>query len=431
MSDRNVGVADVRSVLRAAGYTLLQVQPRLEKLSSLRPDVLAWAANADGDLVPWAVVEVKSGRLKRPELALPGLARSRDVMGTVDHYAVVNGEWFKADRGVRSLEPVDGPTPPEYGARGLLTDEELATSLLVQRLWFEADRLRNSGARAGDAFPSRTVLAETEQSGIELPDGGLLPVRPDVLWRAKRSALIEFASRGSSESSSHPVIASAVAALVEQRVTGTVLDPFCGTGSFLWAVLDLAARVDVPARFVGYEINPRLAGLAASIGNGAPLPVTIDEADAFGTEFVGADVIVTAPPLRVRSSDHQTLLDGSRTTDGDVAAVDKSLRALNAGGRAVFHVASWFTWSERYASYRTFLANEFHVAALIGLPRGAMAGAAGTSVLMAIDKKEPAETFVAQLGDDWENQLEPEGAALSAALAFINPAATPRGLGQS
>lgn len=430
MSDRNVGATDVRSMLRGAGYTLLQVQPRLEKLPSFRPDVLAWAANSDGDLVPWAVVELKTGQLKQPELVLPSLARSRDIMGTVDHYAVINGRWFKADRGVRSLEPVDGPTPPEYGAQGLLTDDELATSLLVQRLWFEASRLRDSGVRVGDAFPAGAALAETEQSYIELPDGGLLPVRPNVLWRAKRAALIEFASRGSSESSSHPAITSAVAALVEQRVAGTVLDPFCGTGSFLWAVLDRTARLEIPARFVGYEINPRLASLAAGIGHGAPLPVTIDEADAFGTEFVRADVIITAPPLRVRSRDHETLLDGSRTSDGDVVAVDKSLRALKAGGRAVFHVASWFTSSDRFASYRTFLANEFHVAALIGLPRGAMAGTGATSVLMTIDKKDPAQTFVAQLGEDWENQLEPEGAALNAALEFINPAATRRGLGQ-
>lgn len=60
MSDRNLKVGDVRSRLRAAGYTLLQSEPRLEKLPNFRPDVLAWASNTDGDLVPWAVVELKS-----------------------------------------------------------------------------------------------------------------------------------------------------------------------------------------------------------------------------------------------------------------------------------------------------------------------------------------------------------------------------------
>ncbi|MET9966040.1 N-6 DNA methylase [Streptomyces sp. NPDC006356] len=429
MSDRNVKVGDVRSRLRAAGYTLLQSEPRLEKLPNFRPDVLAWASNADGDLVPWAVVELKS-RLRQPEFALPALARSRDLMGTVEHYAVINGEWFKADRGVRSLEPVDGPTPPAYGSQGRLTDEGLATSLLVQRLWFEANRLRDAGVRVGDAFPSGTILAQTARPGIELPEGAFLPVRPDVLWRAKREALIEFASRGSSGSSSHPAVASAVAALVEKRLTGTVLDPFCGTGSFLWATLDRAADRDIQARFVGYEINPQLADLAAGIGHGAPSPVAIDKADAFRTDFPAADVIVTAPPVHTRTEDRQVLLDGSTTTDGDVVAVDKGLRALTAGGRAVFHLASGFTSAERHASYRTFLAHEFRVAALIGLPRGALSGTGVRSVLMVIDRAEPSQTFVAQLGEDWETQLEPEGAALSAALEFVDSAATPRVPGQ-
>ncbi|MFE5879601.1 N-6 DNA methylase [Streptomyces hydrogenans] len=429
MSKSETNLTDIRSRLRAAGYGLLQAQPRVGMLRNLRPDVLAWASNAEGELVPWAVVEVTSRTARQPELSLPALARSRDLLGTVEHYAVMNGEWFKADRGVRSLEPVDGPTPPEYGAQGQLTDEDLATSLLVQRLWYEASRLRDSGLGIG-SFPSGALLAETTKPGIEMPDGGFLPVRPDVLWRAKRAALIEFASRGSSEFSSHPVVASAVAALAEARLAGTVLDPFCGTGSFLWAVLDHAADQEAQARFVGYEINAQLADLAASIGRGAPMTVTIDKTDSFRANFVMADIIITAPPVRVRLDDRHELLDGSTTNDSDVVALDKGLRALKPGGRAVFHLASWFTSADRYASYRTFLANEFHVAALIGLPRGAMSGTGVRSVLVVIDKAEPADTFVAQLGEDWETQLEPEGAALSAALDFINPAATHRAAGQ-
>ncbi|MCW2904302.1 MAG: hypothetical protein JWO67_6567, partial [Streptosporangiaceae bacterium] len=372
MSNSSSRGADIRARLRAASYTLLQLEPRLEGLPNYRPDVLAWASNADGDLVPWAVVELKDGPFKQPELALPALARIRDLIGTVEHYVVINGQWFKADRGVRSLEPVDGPTPPENGSQGWLTDDGLATSLLVQRLWYEANRLRDSGLRVDYSFPPGEILAETASPGIELPDGEFIPVRPDVLWRAKRAALIEFASRGSSDFSSHPVVASAIAALVEERLVGTVLDPFCGTGSFLWAALDRAADREAGAEFVGYEINAQLAELAASIGRDAPTLVTIDKGDAFRKEFVAADVIITAPPVRVPLGDHHVLLDGSTTPDSDFAAVDKSLRALKPGGRAVFHLAYWFASANRYAPYRTFLANEFHVAALIGLPRGAM-----------------------------------------------------------
>jgi hypothetical protein len=163
MPNHRSDIAEVRAAMRAVGYTILQVEPRLENLSNLRPDVLAWASNADGELVPWAVVEYKNKKLRQPELVLPSLAGSRDLLGTLEHYAVINGQWFKADRGVRSLQPVDGPTPPEHGSQGLVTDRSLATSLLVQRLWFEADRLRNSGVSAERYFPSGDVLTSSPE----------------------------------------------------------------------------------------------------------------------------------------------------------------------------------------------------------------------------------------------------------------------------
>lgn len=58
--------------------------------------------------------------------------------------------------------------------------------------------------------------------------------------------------------------------------------------------------------------------------------------------------------------------------------------------------------------------------ALIGLPGGAVPGTGVRSVLVVIERAEPGETFVAQLGEDWESQLAPGGAALSAALAHID-----------
>lgn len=206
MPNHRSDIAEVRAAMRAVGYTILQVEPRLENLSGFRPDVLAWASNADGELVPWAVVECKGMKLRQPELVLPALAGSRDLLGTLEHFAVVNGQWFKADRGVRFLQPVDGPTPPEHGSQGVVTDRSLATSLLVQRLWFEADRLRNSGVSADRYFPSGDVLMSSRNGrpGIELPDGGFVPVRADVLWRAKRDALTEFASRGRHREFSSP-----------------------------------------------------------------------------------------------------------------------------------------------------------------------------------------------------------------------------------
>ncbi|GGJ70791.1 hypothetical protein GCM10010121_096790 [Streptomyces brasiliensis] len=94
----------------------------------------------------------------RVALALPALARSRGLIDTVEHYAVINGQWFRADRGVRLLEPVDGPVPPENGSQGWLTDEGLAASLLVQRL-------------AGVPTPQRCMCESAERSHARAAEG--------------------------------------------------------------------------------------------------------------------------------------------------------------------------------------------------------------------------------------------------------------------
>lgn len=412
---------EVRTALRAAGFDLVQFGAPLPPSSKVRPDVVAWAADQDGELVPWAVIELKTKGFTTPELTLPALVRSRDLLGTVDHYAVIHGQWFKADRSVRSLEPVEGPTPPAHGARGILADEGLATALLLKSLWDRTSRERARGE--GAFFPSAVDLrAETTVSGIETVDGDFIPVRHDVLWRARRRALLEFAShagRGEPLASSPP-LASAVAELAGSVDAGLVLDPFCGTGSFLWAVMDRGIELGAPLECVGVELNDRLADLARTIGQTAPIPTTIATGNAFDIELPTADVVLAAPPLGMRVHEVRALLDGSTTSDMTLAAVDLALRHLRPGGRAVLHVGAGFTFQRTAEHYRKYLTANHRVAALIGLPGGAMLGTGTHSVLMVLERAKPSETFVAQLGEDWETQLAPGGAALTAALAHID-----------
>ncbi|MFC5999840.1 class I SAM-dependent DNA methyltransferase [Quadrisphaera sp. GCM10027208] len=414
--------AEIRAALRAAGYELIQFEPRLEGSSKYRPDVLAFASNGQGDLVPWLVVEVRKGPMKTPELALPALTQGRELLGTVEHYAVVNGQWYRADRSLRSFEPVPGPKPLANGANGFLTDPALVTSLLIDKLWFEADKARMSGARVDNAFPPVDLIAETTLPGIETASGGFVPVRPDVLWQARRRALSAFAarSRHGGQQASDPVIAEAVAQLLGSKVGGTVLDPFCGTGSFLWAVMDRAAQLDGPAEFIGRDIDANLAALASEIGRTAPMLTFVEAGDAFRSELPEADAIVTAPPFGGRVEDRWSLLNGGSTSEHEIAAIDLCLRHLRPGGRAVFHLPSGFTFRHSSESYRQFLASEFRVAALIGLPAGTSPGTNIRTVLLVVDRDEPGETFVAQLGDDWRTQLTGEGTVVRAALGHID-----------
>lgn len=99
-----MGALSVREALQQVGFEFIQIEPRLPKITtSFRPDVLAWAANTEGSLVPWAIVEVKRDQPKPPsEVTLSALAKSRDLLGTVDHYVVVNGSWYRADAGLRA-----------------------------------------------------------------------------------------------------------------------------------------------------------------------------------------------------------------------------------------------------------------------------------------------------------------------------------------
>ncbi|MFA1541684.1 HsdM family class I SAM-dependent methyltransferase [Actinomadura monticuli] len=240
--------------------------------------------------------------------------------------------------------------------------------------------------------------------------------------RARRRALLDFTSRaGKGEAlASIPAIARAVAELAGSAVAGTVLDPFCGTGSFLWAVMDRALQLQALVEFVGVELNERLAGLARAIGQTAPMVTTIENGDAFLTNLPMADLVLAAPPVGVRLPEPHVLLNGSTTAHITVAAVDLALRRLRPGGRAVLHVGAGFTFQRAAERYREYLASEHRVAALIGLPGGAIPGTSVRSILIVIDRAEPGETFVAQLGEDWETQLAPGGAAMTAAMAHID-----------
>ena len=106
----NMSETSISNALRQVGYEFIQLEAKMPQISaSFRPDFLAWAANAEGKLVPWAVVEVKRSRKEQPEVVLSALAKSRDLIGTVDHYAVIDGKWYRADTGLRTIAFVDRP----------------------------------------------------------------------------------------------------------------------------------------------------------------------------------------------------------------------------------------------------------------------------------------------------------------------------------
>jgi type I restriction-modification system DNA methylase subunit len=250
-----------------------------------------------------------------------------------------------------------------------------------------------------------------------------LPASKEVLWEACRRAAVDFASRGREAGvfTSHPVVANAVAALAVAKLQRDVLDPFCGTGSFLWEAIDHARQHGQRLNTVlGYDASDRIVELARSIGSVSPVPVEITHADAFTAELPLSTCVVSAPPLGLRIPQPYELFDGTMTRDGEYAAIDRILRVLADGGRAVLHVSAGFTFRPDGERFRRYVADHFRVAAVIGCPHGAVPGSGIRSALLVIDQAEPGETFIAQLGEDWEAQLAPGGAALEAAQEHID-----------
>jgi hypothetical protein len=417
------GLRAIVAALREAGYSLIQTEPVLRgNTTRFRPDILAWASNRDGELVPWAVVEVKQTRMPLPpEVALDALAHARELLGTTEHYAVINGNWFKATSGIVGMEPVEGPTAPRFGSDGEIVDETLATSLLREQLWREADKARGAGAKIDFFFPETALITP---EGIASPFGGRLPVRADVLFTASRKALIEIGSRGREMGlfTSHPVVARAVAVLAGPKLGWDVCDPFCGTGSFLWAAIDESLERGRPiVSAFGIDLNRQMVDLARGIAAVSPTPTDIELGDAFEIPVPLSTAIVSAPPLGVRLREPYTLMNGGSTRDMDFAAIDLAVRSLGEGGRAVVQVAPGFTFKRQGERYRRMLASDFRVGALIGLPAGSVPGTGVGSVLVVIDRATPKhDTFVAQVGEDWERQLAPGGAALAAAVAHLD-----------
>lgn len=410
----------IRAALKAAGYRVVQLDSKLGD-TKMRADAVGYAANADGDLVPWIVVEAKNGVHASPEIALPRLLQARELLGTVEHYAVLNGQWFHADRSLRSFDPVDGPVGPANDGQGWVTDPGLATSLLSDRLWYEADRRRGKG-QADFFFPSAELFMETAPPGVETTQGDFVPVRPDVLWQARRRSVAGFMDRmrWAGEHSTTTEIADAVARLLGNRLGGTVLDPFCGIGNFLWAALERAAAMERPPEFIGQDINVELAELAGQIARTAPLLANVTAGDSFEGALPAADCVVAAPPFGVRTMRPWTLLDGTSARELETAALDVCIRQLRPGGRAVLLLPNGITFRQNLEPYRRYLANEFRIGALIGLPSGALVNTGVRAVLLVIDSAPPGEAFVAQLGEDWRSQLSETGAVMNAALEHLD-----------
>jgi len=430
---RRTAQADhIMGQLRDAGfpYVVAEAAARGRSEKTRVADVVAWAGDIDGDLRPYAAVEVKD---RADEAAIEGalaqLAYVRDSFDTQAHYVVAGGQWYEADSGLREAHPLAAPPlPPPFEARQI-TDVDAVMSLLSAQMWANADAARDL------LVPGRTedrmlrallasVSADESVAGFTIPVGRLrLAVPAQVAWSAVRQITRSLLGRGDAvraEHTSRTELAPVMANLLGPRLSGDIFDPFMGVGSSLWAAGEqaTAGSGDVSHAHVslaGAEINQEVFELARRLGALSPYAIEIQLRDSFRQRLDAvADYVISEPPAGLRLMEPYRIDGLSDTRDGDLAAIDVAVRALRPAGRAVLHLTlGWTARSGLVERYRARLLDTAEVVALIGLPQGVYAATAVPSVLLVIDRKAPTgKTFVAQLGEDWADQLGAGGAAL-------------------
>lgn len=407
--------------LRSLGYPLVQTNFRIPTAKGQHGDVLAWAAADSGELVPYLVVEVKAGG-QRPEVALPQLAHISSALGTQEHFVVVDEEWFRSGPGFRTIEKLDGPPEASRRANGEVRSVTLASQLLRAKLGRLSDSNRSRHGLRVDAFVDAVAAAPGHPSAIETADGEVVPVAPTVLIQARRAVYSDVAEsmHEMGLSASPPVIAQAIALLAGNRLEGRAVDPFCGAGTFLWALHERAEVEQLNIETYGIDLHPETIQAAKLLGSSVNQKADFEVGNAYSDSLPDADLVVAAPPMGMRLGEPFELLDGSVIRDSEIASVDRCLRLLKPGGRAVIQLSPSITHQSRYEAYRNFLANEYRLAALIGCPTGSAYATRISTVLLVLDRAPAGETFVAQLSDDWRTQLAPEGPVMSAALKHID-----------
>lgn len=396
-----------KAALREAGYSLVMAEVRADKR---RFDVVGYSTDEQGRLRADAVVEIRRSHTpKETQHILEQLAVARELLGTRKHYVFTGADWFAADAGLLKLEPIDHPDAVESHPTATVNDFSMAEQLLSAALWREAEKHR--GERAIEQTLNAFIDSLAHGAPLNVGDDAVI-IDTNVLWDIARELTVKTLLRDVRRGE---FLSTQAASLALARIVGTsgnrYLDPFCGSGSLLWNVVENLRAEGRRAGIAGIEINAEVFAGAHAIAQLSPMPVELTLGNAFEVGQLRADRIVTQPPFGVRLPTPHQLNSGDRTIHADLAAMDLCINALQAGGRAVMQVpVGWTFLGGAHERFRRHLAETCHVAAIISLPRGAVAAASLASTIAVVVAEQPGDTLVAHLEEDWQEELGPNGA---------------------
>lgn len=426
-------VSRIADQLREAGFPLVVVEPaRRGTKDRLRPDIVAYEA-VNGELTATTVVEIKPHAQEpaMPASQLAQLAYAREALGTTRHYLVIGDEWFQADDALIETYPTRIPAPMSATPPVVrVADQHLIDDLVAARAWQIGNSLRDGAARDDGMSLVAALAANVVSDPLTIGDDVQAHIDQHVLAASVTSAIREIAGRGHSvltEFASPPAIADVIVRLLGDLHDGSAIDPFCGLGSFLWSVGEHAHEHGHQLRLEGRDINNEAITVARSVAELLEIDVEFHNGDVFAEPEVhpgSYDYVVTAPPwgTRVESAATEAWLTPQARRRGELVAIARVHELLVDGGRAALHLPASILRVSHAEGVRRFLSEHCTVLAIIALPTGAMPFAGSGSVLFVFDKtpaRHGHETFIAQLGDDWEEQLQPDGDTMQGYAEYL------------
>lgn len=410
--------------LEQAGY----ITTREESVGKRRIDIVGWAA-IDGELRPAIAVEVKSSlEGPRREMAMAQLQVAAAKLGTSIHL-VYDGSWYLCVNDFSSLDQLDylgelQQRHPEVrpAAEGVVTSRRMVASAL----WRWANRLRDEGQsfRGGDNLPlARQFLnsvRETEPlAGIIEFDGFRIEQRAAARAVRDLASGELFGNTGRGEAWIPHDLSMALARLALTGPGSEVFVAHSRLGEVVWDIAELTAGSVVPATVSGFERWVDAAKFSEDLLRLAGFESISIDVD-WPKQGVQFDLVVAAPPFGAKAPEVIETSFGAPSAELDVQTIDRCLALLRPGGRAVFHVSPSVLFGRRAAALRDWLTNEHNVVAIIGLPSGALFGTKLESAIVIVDRARPSgSTFVADLKDDWAEQLSHDGEVLRALLDHL------------
>lgn len=410
--------------LRAKGIDVFELNARVPQ-QTYSVDALLWGLDSDGYALPqcgimWA--DFVSG-VPFPEGKMSSLLAIKEAMGLGNVFLFDGENWASCDRDgiIRVFDREELPITPfsgQFVARDpfevrRLTRRHLAKVFGTKRTRDES--LSVSGVAEETKVPVFLgALEDVVKSGVEL-DSGRVYLSEEVL-ASEALEQLNLVLRNDRVMTS-PIISRMMVALAGNRAYGSILDPFVGLGGNL---LQLAqSRNFDNAKIVAGEIQEDAIRVAMRLSELAGLRVDGRQVDFFSEqEPEKYDLIITNPVWGGKRASHE-LLDGTWAIEEEVIVVDKALRMLNPDGRLIVQLTHGLLNKGKYQNYRDYLSAYYRIGALIGLPKNSSPATSVQSVILVIDKAQPTKTFVANLADDWESQVESGTGFMAAAVEHL------------